>query len=115
MNKFRIRRGDIWMAGLRSAEGDVLRGEHPVIVVSTDRNNRRSRIITVVPLTSAAKPPMPCHVSVSGFGLRKESIALAEQITTLPKDCLRIRVGSLVGSRELEKLEQAIRRQLEVA
>ena len=115
MRRLCLRRGDIWLADLPSGTGDVLRGVHPVIVVSSDQTNRRSGIVTVVPLTSASKPPMPCHVPVVGFGLRKESVALAEQITTLPKERLRFRLGSLEGSRELEEVGRAIRQQLEVA
>ena len=103
------------MANLLSAEGDVLQGQHPVIVVSSDRTNRRSRVITVVPLTSSNKPTMPCHVKVAGFGLRKTSTALAEQLTTIPKSCLCFFVGSLSNSEKMLELEHAMRQQLEVA
>lgn len=115
MKRLSVQRGDIWMADLPSAEGDVLRGRHPVIVVSSNQTNRRSRIITVVPLTSASKPPMPCHVKVFGFGLNRESTALVEQLTTIPKARIRFRVGSLAGFKEMLEIEQAMKLQLEVA
>lgn len=115
MKKDNVRRGDIWMAGLLFDKGDVLQGPHPVVVISSDRTNRRSRLVTVVPLTSSAKPPMSCHVSISGFGLKKRSTALAEQLTTIPKSCLRFLVGSLADSEKMEELERAVRQQLEVA
>ena len=66
MNKDCVRRGDIWMANLISGKGDVLQGAHPVIIVSNDRNNRRSGVVTVVPMTSSVKPPMSFHVEISG-------------------------------------------------
>lgn len=115
MRKKQVKRGDIWMATLLDTGGDVLRGRHPVIVVSSDLTNRNSGVVTVVPLTSSVKPPMLCHVKVSGFGLRKQSTALVEQLTTIQKDCLRFRVGSLAESGKLEELAQAVRDQLEVA
>ena len=76
MNKDCVRRGDIWMANLISGKGDVLQGSHPVIIVSNNRNNRRSGVVTVVPMTSSVKPPMSFHVEVSGYGLRKKSISV---------------------------------------
>ena len=103
------------MADLPSAKGDMLQGQHPVVVISSDCTNRHSKVITVVPLTSSSKPSMPCHVKVSGFGLRRQSTALAEQLTTLPKNCLCFPVGSLAGSEKMEEIEQAVKQQLEVA
>lgn len=115
MRKNCVQRGDIWMVNLLFPQGDVLRGPHPAIVVSSDLTNQNSRIVTVVPLTSSVKPPMPCHVRVSGFGLKKQSTALAEQLTTIPQSCLRFRMGSLADSAKMAELEQAVMRQLEVA
>lgn len=115
MNKDCVRRGDIWMANLISGKGDVLQGAHPVIIVSNNRNNRRSGVVTVVPMTSSVKPPMSFHVEISGYGLRKKSIALAEQLTTIPKDDLQFLLGSLAKSEKMLELEQAMKQQLEVA
>lgn len=115
MRKNAVQRGDIWMADLCARRGDVLRGQHPVIVVSSNQVHGRSGIVTVVPLTSAVKPAMLCHVRLSGFGLRKASTALAEQLTTIPKASLNFWVGSLANSEKMLEIEEAIRRQLEVA
>jgi len=115
MKKNHVQRGDVWIANLLFSRGDMLWGPHPVIVISSDFTNQNSGIVTVVPLTSSVKPPIPCHVKISGFGLRKRSTALAEQLTTIPKSCLCFRVGSLVDSEKMAELEQAVKRQLEVA
>lgn len=115
MRQISAKRGDIWLADLRPPQGHVLRGRHPVVVVSSDRTNRRSGILMVVPLTSANKRPMHCHVRIAGFGLHRESVALAEQLTTVPADCLLYPLGSLLGSREMTELERAIKAHLEVA
>ncbi|MBS4878515.1 MAG: type II toxin-antitoxin system PemK/MazF family toxin [Clostridiales bacterium] len=103
------------MANLISGKGDVLQGAHPVIIVSNDRNNRRSGVVTVVPMTSSVKPPMSFHVEISGYGLWKKSTALTEQLTTIPKDDLQFLLGSLAKSEKMLELEQAMKQQLEVA
>lgn len=115
MKRLPVQRGDIWIADLPLDRGDVLRGRHPVIVVSSDRTNHHSRNTTVIPLTSASKPPMPCHVKVSGFGLNRKSTALVEQLTTIPKAYLCFLVGSIADSRKMQEIEQAMKLQLEVA
>ena len=109
------RRGEIWLADLRPPRGDMLRGPHPVVVVSSDRTNRRSGLLMVVPLTSSSRRPMACHVPIAGFGLDRASTALAEQLTTVPAEWLLRPLGSLLGSREMGALEAAIKAQLEVA
>lgn len=103
------------MANLIPGKGDVLQGPHPVIIVSNNRNNRRSGVVTVVPMTSSVKPPMPFHVEISGCGLRKKSTALTEQLTTIPKAYLQFFVGSIANSEKMLELEQAMKQQLEVA
>ncbi len=114
MSKLCVQRGDIWIANLVSARGDVLKGKHPVIIVSSDRNNRRSGVVTVVPLTSSVKPPMIFHVEISGYGLRRKSTALTEQLTTIPKTYLQFAIGSIADTEKMLELERALKLQLEV-
>ena len=58
---------------------------------------------------------MSFHVEISGYGLRKKSIALTEQLTTIPKGDLQFLLGSLAKSEKMLELEQAMKQQLEVA
>lgn len=80
-------RGDIYKVNLGISEGSSIQGGYrPVIVVSNDKNNAYSNVITVVPLTSKIKKTfLPTHVTISGFGLKKESQAQAEQIRQIDK------------------------------
>ena len=60
-------------------------GVRPVIVVSNNKANTYSSVITVVPLTSRIykKRYLPTHVFISKYdmtGIRKGSLALAEQV-----------------------------------
>ena len=68
-------------------------GVRPAIVISNEMNNVHSPTVQVIPVTSAFKKNLPVHVDLCGFGLRKPSIALCEQIQTIPK-CL---IGKYIG------------------
>ena len=105
------RYGDIWMAHLGSRPGAVLCGDHPIIIITNHKANLHSPVATVIPLTSAEKKPLPCHVSVEGHGLSRKSTALVEQITTIDRQQLYHRLGSLKNTRELQLIEAALRNQ----
>ena len=83
-----IRRGDILWADLGMfPTTSVQGGVRPVIVVSNNKANTYSSVITVVPLTSRIykKRYLPTHVFISKYdmtGIRKGSLALAEQVMT---------------------------------
>lgn len=105
---------DIWLANLPTMEGSrVIRGLHPVIVVSNDTVNQCSPVITVVPLTSKLKRlSMPTHVVIRDQGLLCDSVALCEQIMSLDKNCLKRRVGYVHRTFDRYALAQGISVQL---
>lgn len=115
MKSVEVKRGDIWFVELERMQGNVIYGMRPAVVVSNDRTNRHAEIVTVIPLTSAKKHPLPCHVAVAGYGLERESVALTEQIVTISKECLRWRLGTLAGTEEMRGIELALKRQMDVA
>ena len=84
-----IRRGDILWADLGMfPTTSVQGGVRPVIVVSNNKANTYSSVITVVPLTSRIykKRYLPTHVFISKYdmtGIRKGSLALAEQVSLI--------------------------------
>lgn len=106
-----IKYGDIWMAHLGNRPGSVLCGDHPIIIITNHRANLHSPVATVIPFTSAVKKPLPCHVTVEGHGLRRRSTALVEQITTIDRQQLYRRLGTLENTRELQLIEAALRNQ----
>lgn len=115
MEKLYVKRGDIWRAALAETPGCVIHGNRPVIIVTNDTANRYSTLVTVIPLTSTDKRLLPCHVRISGFGLRNASIALTEQVVTISKERLLCKIGSLSDSPEMRLIERALRRQIDVA
>lgn len=98
---------------------EVFRGQvRPVVVVSNNRANRYSPVITVVPLSTKIykKKNLPTHVFVSAYqsvGLEHHSIALCEQITAL--DCIQIKEHmGYVDSETLERITEAVQVQVGV-
>lgn len=83
-------RGDIYIVDLKVYEGSSIQGGlRPVVVLSNDKNNAHSTVVTIIPLTSKIKRTfLPTHVTITGCGLRKESQAQAEQIRTINKSDL---------------------------
>jgi mRNA-degrading endonuclease toxin of MazEF toxin-antitoxin module len=96
-----MKRGDVWWADLEPRSGSEQRGRRPVIVVSPDAFNDTPgwQSVIVVPLstsaTQAARGPTAVPIPARGSGLKRESVALCHQVTTLDRAKLTERVGAL--------------------
>lgn len=90
-----VMRGEIWMANLDGAQGCELQGNHPVVIISNDKNNLHSPIVTIAPITSAYKRQYIAQIRVpAGAGnLKKNSEILCNQIRTLDKIRLQFKIG----------------------
>ncbi len=109
--------GDIYLAELPTISGSqVQQGVRPVIVVSNDKNNMFSPVVTVLPLTSKqCKHALPTHVAIIGYGLLKSSVILGEQIITLDKKLLRDKVGTVSDISMRNRIQNALMTQLNMA
>lgn len=109
--------GEIYYAKLPvQPNSRVQQGYRPVLVVSNDKNNYYSTVVTVVPLTSSTtKHPLPTHVQIEGFGLLKSSTALCEQIMPLDKYRLVQKIGCIDKHEIFENLQRAMMIQLNMA
>ncbi|WWR21055.1 type II toxin-antitoxin system PemK/MazF family toxin [Lachnospiraceae bacterium JLR.KK009] len=108
------RRGDIFWAELgRDADGSLQAGGRPVLVISNDKANEYSPIITIIPITSKMnKAKLPTHVLIEACGLTRPSIALAEQITSINKGRLGRKIGSIQQTAYVGLIKRAIGIQL---
>ena len=112
-----IRRGDILWADLGMFPAtSVQGGVRPVIVVSNNKANTYSSVITVVPLTSRIykKRYLPTHVFISKYdmtGIRKGSLALAEQVMSISTKCIIEKCGR-VNKWSLDRVLKAVRIQM---
>ena len=107
-NHWIYKRGDIYLVDLGPGDGSVQGGTRPAINYQNNTANLFSTIITIVPVTSQIKRlDLPCHVFIGKEGgLRKDSMAMLEQMDTLPKTQVLGYIGKL-SKRTMEKIDQA--------
>ena len=114
-NNLDLKRGMIVFADLGGNKGSIQSGKRPVLICSNDMNNKYSSVLTVIPLTSKmSKRPLPTHVELNSENtpcLKFKSIALCEQIITLPKDSIEYVIGN-VSEEIMSKINYAIMVQL---
>ena len=109
-----MKRGEIYWANLAPRSGSEQQGRRPVVVVSHDAFNQTQgwRSIIVVPLTTSAtqagRGPSAILLPPGVAGLRKESVVLCHQVTTLDRSKLIQRIGEL-GTTELDQVEDGLR------
>lgn len=101
-----LKPGEIYLAAL---END---GRRRIIVVSQEEQNRGNYVV-VVPITSTRfeeRKDLPNCVpfQAGDFGLTKDCVAQAEQISVLPKEVLLLEDG-IIGKLDDEKMREIIR------
>ena len=107
-----VKRGEIYFTTLGDGVGSEQSGRRPVIIVQNNIGNLYSGTVIVIPVTSASKKPMQTHVSLGkNYGLRRESSALAEQITTLDKRRLCECIG-MVDDIKMVEIDDALKASL---
>jgi mRNA interferase MazF len=100
---FSISRGDIYWVEPDESKGSIPGVPHPHLVVQDDVFNR-SRIETVIvcALTSnlnRASEPGNVLLGLREGNLRKQSVVISSQISSVDKSRLGARIGSVTGSR----------------
>ena len=111
------RRGDIWWAqdtAHKREDTCLIRGDRPVVIVSSDEVNCNTRIITVVPLTSspaqlARGDGTYDQVLLTGYGA--PSMALTRQVHAVDTDDLTEYRGHLTDA-DMLRLDAVLRRAL---
>ena len=112
-----MKRFEIWFADLPHIDGShVQQGFRPILIISNDRANTYSPVITAIPLTSRlGKKSMPTHVRLQGNGLTKASLALCEQVLSLDKTRLKKRMGAVDAASDRAAICHALAVQLDMA
>ena len=92
-------------------------GFRPALIVSNNVANKYSPVVTVIPLTAQVKKKLrqPTHVFLSrtaGYGLKQDSIALAEQLFTVEKSELVRKVGTVKDAATMRKVTRALQVQI---
>jgi mRNA interferase MazF len=109
-----MKRGEVYWADLAPRSGSEQQGRRPVIVISHDAFNQTQswRSIVVVPLSTstaqAGRGPSAVPLQRGAAGLKRESVALCHQVTTLDRAKLTQRIGELSPA-ELSQVEDGLK------
>ena len=113
----KIERGDILIVDLgRTTNTSIQSGIRPVVVISNDKANTYSTILTVVPLTSKIhkKRYLPTHIFLGyadASGIGKCSLVLGEQVTSIDVSSVLEKRGK-VKPEALKKIIRAVEVQI---
>jgi len=104
-----IKRGDMFYADLSPVVGSEQGGIRPVLVIQNDTGNKYSPTVIVSAITSH-KNKLPTHIELDSkeFGLKADSVVLAEQIRTIDKSRLKEKIGHIDDRIVINKINDAL-------
>lgn len=109
--------GNVYWADLPYQE-HLQSGLRPVVVMQNNKGNQYGPHVHVVPLTSQMHKAhiLPTHVVITHNdhnGLKKDSIALAENLRPIPKKNIISHIGEL-SEDELDRIASAVKLHLKI-
>ena len=106
-----LQRYDVVKAKIKYEGGSVQNKERPYVIVSNPIGTKHATIITVMPLTSKIKKMnMPVHCCINADednGLEVYSMVLGEQLFTISKDEVSMKLGSVTDQKEKKLIDKA--------
>jgi len=106
-----IKRGDMFYADLSPVVGSEQGGIRPVLIIQNDMGNKYSPTVIAAAITSQVnKNKLPTHIEIDSeeFGLKSDSVVLAEQIRTIDKSRLKEKIGHIDDEKVMNKINNAI-------
>ena len=106
-----VRRGDMYYADLSPVIGSEQGGVRPVLIIQNDIGNKHSPTVIVSAITSQInKNKLPTHIELDSreFGLKADSVVLAEQIRTIDKSRLKEKIGHINDNRIMNRINNAL-------
>ena len=104
-----MRRAEVWWVSFEPSVGGEIRKKRPAVIISNDAANRYLNRVQVVPMTSRTDRVYPSEALVRVN--RRQSKAMADQLTTVSKRRLMNRMGKL-SAPDMSKVEHAVMLQL---
>lgn len=102
----KVKRGQIYYINNDTGRiGSEIRKTRPAVIVSKDFLNRYSGDLIVVFLTTRPKKDMETHVTIRS--IKRESVALCEQVTTVSINRIQRYIGRVTES-EMQRIEKAL-------
>lgn len=106
------KRGEIWWIDWHPSRGSEQRGRRPSLIVQADaaNDNPRYRLTIAAAVTTRKRPEVMTRVRIDPTtenGLQQTSYVMCEQILTIDRDRLDIRIGSVTDI-EMEAVDDAL-------
>ena len=106
-----MKRAEVWWVNFDPSVGGEIRKRRPAVIVSNDAANHFLNRVQVVPLTGSTTNLYPSEAYVTFMG--KRSKAMADQLTTVSKQRLISKAGSLSAA-DMHDVARAISTQLDI-
>ena len=112
-----IKRGDMFYADISPVVGSEQGGIRLVLVIQYDTGNKYSPTVIVSAITSQLnKNRLPTHIELDSkeFGLKSDSVVLAEQIRTIDKSRLKEKIGHIEDDGVMNRINSALRNKFRI-
>jgi mRNA interferase MazF len=106
-----MKRGEVWWVNFEPSVGGEIQKQRPAVIISNDASNKHLNRVQVVPITSNVEKLYPSEAYITLNGEQRK--AIADQLTTVSKTRIKNMIGRLSAT-DMEKVEQAIRLQLDM-
>lgn len=106
-----VKRGDMFYADLSPVVGSEQGGVRPVLIIQNDMGNKYSPTVIAAAITSqTGKNKLPTHIEIdsSEYGLKSDSVILAEQIRTIDKSRLKEKIGHIDDNGIMNQINNAL-------
>ena len=106
-----VKRGDMFYADLSPVVGSEQGGVRPVLIIQNDLGNKYSPTVIAAAITSQQnKAKLPTHIEINSdlYGLKSDSVVLAEQIRTIDKSRLKEKIGHINDETIIDKVNNAL-------
>ena len=106
-----VKRGDMFYADLSPVVGSEQGGIRPVLIIQNDTGNKYSPTVIAAAITSqTSKNKLPTHIEIDSktYGLKSDSVVLAEQIRTIDKSRLKEKIGHIDDEKVISELNNAL-------
>lgn len=104
-----MKRGEIWWVKFDFSIAGEIQKTRPAIIISNAFFNNIYNMVQVIPLTSNITKCYPCEAYVLVGDAKSK--AMADQIMTISKERLGIKIGQ-ISSKNMKEVERAIKVQL---